>query len=113
MASTDKIYKIVEEFTKSLADSGFSINPPEKIDPIKEIPGINKRLNLFNNVLIGIVAVLGVAFIGFVIDAVYFHITNNKYFENVYELNNNCRQNIDKVSTELQFLKDKHPELFK
>lgn len=109
----EDLYKVVNEFQESLAKLGFPSKPEESIDPIKEIPKINKRLERFNQILAGIIMVLGLAFLGFIIDAIYFHINNSKYFDNIYDLKNNQQQQIDNVKNDLNNLKEKHPELFK
>lgn len=73
-------YEILQEFYKTLSDAGYEKS--EEIDPNKEIPKINRKLNFFNNVLIAVILVLGLAFLGFVVDAIYFHISNNNHYEN-------------------------------
>lgn len=84
------LYKIVDEFRRSSAESGFK--EPEIVDPNIEIPKINKKLKFFNNVLIGIISILGIAFIGFIIDAIYFHVTNNEYSEKQVDINNSFNE---------------------
>jgi len=108
MPKKDDLYKIFYGFYKSLSESGIFPEEHETVDPIeeirkvtKEIPKINRKLENYNKVLIGVILVLGIAFLSFVIDAMYFHISNSKYFENVYELKNEYQQRINDIESEL------------
>lgn len=126
MAENNDLYKIVHQFVKSLSDSGFP-EEPEEVDPIKEIPEINKKLENQNKelkkqkrILYIIITVLMITFASFLIDAIYFHITNNRYFENVYELKNNheeridnIKKDLDRIGTGFDSFRFKHPEFFR
>ncbi len=114
-----KLYKNIPA-PKSGSESGIFPKGTKRVAQEKKISEINERINFLNNVLIGIILILGIAFIGFVIDALYFHINNSRYFENVYELKNGYEQRIDdaesklnKMGTDFDKFKLDYPEFFK
>jgi hypothetical protein len=102
-----KIYESIKGLTEALGQAG--LYKEEKVDTAEEISSLKSTVKVHSFILVSFFVVAIIAFIGFVIDALYFHVTNNRYFENV----NDCRQNFDKINTDIQLLKAKHPEFFR
>lgn len=105
--SKNKIYENISGLTETLSQLG--LYKEQKVSTEDEIKSLKSILKVHSGIMISVFILVVIAFMGFVIDAIYFHITNNKYFENA----NDCRQNTDKINTELQLLKAKHPEFFR
>lgn len=106
----NKIYKSVKGLTEALSQAG--LYREEEVSTPDEIKHIKSTIKIHSWVIIGVFIVVFIAFIGFIFDALYFHINNSKYFDNVYELKNNQKEQIDQINKDLDFLKEKHPELF-
>lgn len=105
--SRNKIYESIKGLTEALSQAG--LYKEQEVSTEDEIKKLKFTLKVHSGIMISVFIVVVLAFVGFVFDALYFHITNNKYFENV----NDCRQNIDKIDSEFQLLKIKHPEFFR
>ena len=97
---SNKIYNSIKGLTEALGQAG--LYKEEEVKTPDEIKGLKAKVTIHSWILIGVAIVVVVAFAGFVIDAIYFHITNNRYDDELYKI---------KVNTEI--LKNNHPELFK
>lgn len=107
----NQIYKSVKGLTEALSQAG--LYREEEASTPDEIKSLKSTVKVHSWILIGAFIIIFIAFIGFIFDAIYFHINNSKYFENVYELKNYQKQEIDNVKNDVDILKNKHPEFFK
>ena len=110
-APKDKIYESIKGLTEALGQAG--LYKEEVVVTPDEIKELKSTIKIHSFILVSFFVAAVLALVGFVIDAVYFHITNSRYFENVYELKNNQQQQIDDTDKQFSEFQKNHPELFK
>lgn len=76
--SKNKIYESVKGLTEVLSEAG--LYNEEEISTEGELKEIKATIKIHSWIIIGVFVVVAVAFLGFVFDAIYFHITNNEAY---------------------------------
>lgn len=94
-----KVYKNIKGLTEALSQLGFFQEKETSTE--EEVKELRSTVKVHSWLIIGVLIIVGIAFIAFIVDTLIFHINNNKYFENVYELR-----------LDLERLKANHPEFF-
>ena len=108
--SEKKINKYIHGLTKTLSEAG--LYREEEVATKEDIEKIKSKVKIHSWIMVGVIVAMLVAFCGFVVDTIIFHIAYDKYFEDVYYLRNNCQQRIDDMSLDLEKIKNNHPEVF-